>query len=231
MEIKVCVIFVSLVIGVNCNQRNVQFAEDTALSGFKCSATEQIGDVVLTQTTQMCTSVCASTDGCKSVFYKHSECVRCRSRYRKAGDARLMPMAGSVSYRTVVRCNPGWLSLLDSCYLWNSSTIMTFYKTKDYCSSLGAHVLYIDSAEEKDVASNFLPEIAVSDRKAWIGIQLKNKTWISSINGKLVAYFNWASGEPENFGEDCAITLGPDLWRWGDTMCTGLRHVVCEKDM
>ena len=73
---------------------------DTALSGFKCSATEQIGDVILTQTILKCASVCASTDGCKSVFYTHSECVRCRSRYMKAGDARLLPMTESVSYRT-----------------------------------------------------------------------------------------------------------------------------------
>ncbi|KAH3753723.1 hypothetical protein DPMN_188433 [Dreissena polymorpha] len=100
MEIKVCVIFVLLVIAVYCNKRNVQFAKDTAVSGFKCSATEQIGDIILTQTVQMCTSVCASTDGCKSVFYTHPECVRCRSRYRKENDARLLPMAGSVSYRT-----------------------------------------------------------------------------------------------------------------------------------
>ncbi|KAH3852690.1 hypothetical protein DPMN_095203 [Dreissena polymorpha] len=80
MEIKVSVINVLLVIGVNCNQ-SLQFAKDTVLSGFKCSIKEQIGDVILTQTIQMCTSVCASTDGCKSVLYKHSECVRCRSRY------------------------------------------------------------------------------------------------------------------------------------------------------
>ncbi|KAH3795556.1 hypothetical protein DPMN_149110 [Dreissena polymorpha] len=100
MEIKVRVIFVSLVIGGYCNQRHIQFAKDSALSGFKCSATEQIGDAILTQTIQMCMSVCASTEGCKSVFYTHSECVCCRSRYRKAGDVRLLPMAGSFSYRT-----------------------------------------------------------------------------------------------------------------------------------
>ena len=100
MEIKVRVIFVSLVIGGYCNQRHIQFAKDSALSGFKCSATEQIGDAILTQTIQMCMSVCASTEGCKSVFYTRSECVRCRSRYRNASDARLLPMVGSVSYTT-----------------------------------------------------------------------------------------------------------------------------------
>ncbi|KAH3791503.1 hypothetical protein DPMN_144990 [Dreissena polymorpha] len=50
--------------------------------------------------TVVCASVCANTDGCKSVFYTHSECVRCRSRYKKADGARLLPMEGSVSYRT-----------------------------------------------------------------------------------------------------------------------------------
>ncbi|KAH3792643.1 hypothetical protein DPMN_146140 [Dreissena polymorpha] len=100
MDIIACVIFVSLVIGVNCTQRKVQFAKDTALSGFTCSAAEQIGDVVLTQTIEMCTSVCPSTDGCNSVFHTRSGYVRCRSQYRKASDARLLPMAGSVSYTT-----------------------------------------------------------------------------------------------------------------------------------
>ncbi|KAH3708923.1 C-type lectin BfL-2-like [Dreissena polymorpha] len=203
---------------------------DTAVSGFKCSATEQIGDVILTLAIQMCMSVCASTDGCKSVFYTRSECVRCRSRYRNASDARLLPMVGSVSYTTVVRCNPGWLSFLDSCYLRHSSTKMTYDQTKNYCSSLGvnAHVLYIDSDEEKDVASNVLQAIG----PVWIGIHLKDGSWISSIDDTSVAYFNWALGEPNNTGnrEHCAYTYYEN-YLWNDSPCTDPNNAVCEIDM
>ncbi|KAH3795183.1 hypothetical protein DPMN_148731 [Dreissena polymorpha] len=72
----------------------------------------------------------------------------------------------------------------------------------------------------------------MADRQAWIGIHFKDGSWISSNDGRLAAYVNWALGEPNDGNvEPCAITWGRFQWRWADVGCTHETHAVCEIDM
>ncbi|KAH3795078.1 hypothetical protein DPMN_148623 [Dreissena polymorpha] len=52
------------------------------------------------------------------------------------------------------------------------------------------------------------------------------------LTTNLVAYVNWALGEPHNgILEPCAVTSGPSQWRWADVLCTRRLSTVCEIDM
>ena len=75
-------------------------------------------------------------------------------------------------------------------------------------------------------------EAWMAESQAWIGIQFKDGSWISSNDGRLAAYVNWALDEPNGgTGEPCAITWGGFQWRWADFVCTHEARAVCEIDM
>ncbi|KAH3792642.1 hypothetical protein DPMN_146139 [Dreissena polymorpha] len=75
--------------------------------------------------------------------------------------------------------------------------------------------------------------MAISIEQVWIGIHLKDGSWISSIDDQLVAKFNWALDEPNNQDnmEHCAITDIRVEWRRLDVPCTTEICAVCEIDM
>ncbi|KAH3724842.1 hypothetical protein DPMN_050669 [Dreissena polymorpha] len=123
MEIQLCVVVATLVTGIVCThiQGHIEFEMSSLLSGLTCSAADQIGDVIPTQTRVICTCECARTEGCKSVFYTNASCARCRSRYKEAADPRLTPMQASVSYKTG--------------FVLNNVFKVCIVKTKNYCST------------------------------------------------------------------------------------------------
>ena len=45
-----------------------------------------------------------------------------------------------------------------------------------------------------------------------------------------VSYYNWASGQPNNFGGDqeCVMVERRSLWAWNDRICTENKFIVCE---
>ncbi|XP_052250917.1 snaclec 3-like isoform X2 [Dreissena polymorpha] len=129
-------------------------------------------------------------------------------------------------------CPSGWLSRQDSCYKWNSSNWMTFDQAKDYWSSLGAHVLYIDKEEENDVAAFVLNATTVPGAWVWIGVNFTDERWISSINNRFVTYFNWRVGEPDRLDDQFCVSIHEGYqWRWSNVRCTEISHAICEIDM
>ena len=64
----------------------------------------------------------------------------------------------------------------------------------------------------------------------FLGIQDSNSqnNWQYISNNKLVSWFNWHSGEPENLNDDCVGPSGNLDYTWDDTTCGRLVASICE---
>ena len=103
---------------------------------------------------------------------------------------------------------------------------------------MGAHLVTIESADkQKFIYEEFIAGTGSKDY--WIGLtdaDVENEwTW---CNGrKLAGFFNWATGQPNNYNndQDCvAIRKGTfyDIdynGEWHDDACTDKKGFICEK--
>jgi hypothetical protein len=71
----------------------------------------------------------------------------------------------------------------------------------------------------------------------WIGMTdaVKEGVWKMTGTDKLVPFFDWCPGEPQNesndpTGQDCAAFFSPGKFKWADINCsTRTAFVACEK--
>ena len=108
----------------------------------------------------------------------------------------------------------------------------TWWTARDDCKKAGSgyHLVSITSADENAAVASAAK--AVNSASWWIGLSDEGKegTWVWD-NGEGVTYGpNWASGEPNNSGnEDCAI-IGPSSGKWVDAGCYEVFPYVCEHE-
>ena len=64
----------------------------------------------------------------------------------------------------------------------------------------------------------------------FLGIQDSNSqnNWQYISNNKLVSWFNWRSGEPENLNDGCVGPSGNLDYTWNDRPCGGRVASICE---
>ncbi len=72
------------------------------------------------------------------------------------------------------------------------TTKMTWEQAKDYCQSLGGHLVTITSAEEQDFVSNL---VIKTDLACWIGAYASGTTF-KWVTDEPFSYTNWDDGEP-----------------------------------
>ena len=97
--------------------------------------------------------------------------------------------------------------------------------SRDYCTSKGAHLVTITSAEEQV----FVATVGTGER--WIGLyrpegspyMASSFRWVTTETG---TYRNWASGEP-NFSGSCARMRTDG---WADQSCATNYIAVCERE-
>ncbi|KAM3599721.1 uncharacterized protein V6R79_010309 [Siganus canaliculatus] len=132
-------------------------------------------------------------------------------------------------------CPEGWLSFSGSCY-WlvsNINLLTTWHEALTQCSSIGAHLLIINSEEEQFFINGYLPDFhQVNIPDLWIGLSDKDQDgsfrWVDKT---AVEFSNYGSGFPQNTVDswDCGqIFTGNYDGKWETTDCYKKMGYVCE---
>jgi hypothetical protein len=117
------------------------------------------------------------------------------------------------------------------CYFVNRA-LVTWAVAMETCYDLGGYLVTVTSEAENDL---ILPLAGTVDN--WMGgndIVLEER-WVW-LNGDLLGYNNWRSGEPNNSsstdpnGEDCMIIEGARSGSWDDRSCLRNYGFICERD-
>ncbi|XP_034306422.2 perlucin-like [Magallana gigas] len=113
----------------------------------------------------------------------------------------------------------------------------TMADAKDYCASIGAYLVQIDTRDENEwIKGTLQPALKETCSNTyccdtWIGatdqVEENMFQWTNKAN---VVFSNWISGQPDDDGgdEDCAALCLNG--QWNDYPCTRLLNTICEKD-
>lgn len=88
----------------------------------------------------------------------------------------------------------------------------TWQEAKDYCESVGGHLVTITSQEEMDFIVNDLESKSEKANCYWIGLQRDGDSW-KWITDEPFSYSNWAENEPNNYkdnGENVVHLFGKE---------------------
>lgn len=73
---------------------------------------------------------------------------------------------------------------------------MSWREAKEYCESLGGHLVTITSAEEQAFIESLLPE-PYTKRQYWLGASLEDGAW-HWVTGETFEYTNWDRNQPDH---------------------------------
>ena len=76
---------------------------------------------------------------------------------------------------------------------------MTWPDAKEYCKSIGGHLITITSPKEQLIAEKLLDNSSPNKYQYWIGLDLNYNSWVT---GELVKYSNWDEIEPNYHTRD-----------------------------
>lgn len=115
-------------------------------------------------------------------------------------------------------CPEGWEAFDRTCYILAHSSSKTFHEAKQDCTSRGATLATIHSAEENIFLAGLMKDdvgsyaIGLSDRA--------NEGTFAWSDGTNLDYTNWAPNEPNSFGgnEDC-VGMRIPVRKWNDFPC------------
>ncbi|XP_013397759.1 uncharacterized protein LOC106164412 [Lingula anatina] len=130
-------------------------------------------------------------------------------------------------------CGAGWFyeSNLNFCYQFNYD-LQNYAQARSKCIALGGDLLSIGSVTEQTYVSALISQQTGTD--FWLGANDVNREggWEWS-DGSPFRYFNWNSGEPNNFRsrEDCAIILTKEGGKWNDYNCNSRSRSLCKKSV
>ena len=113
---------------------------------------------------------------------------------------------------------------------------MSWFEANDYCKSVGAKLVEIESEEENVAIVEEINRGGYRDREMyfWIGLTDKDKerTWKLASNGSKAVFLNWddKTHEPNNFNvnEDCAHIRAGGCSEWDHS---GWADLDCDKTM
>ncbi len=111
------------------------------------------------------------------------------------------------------------------------STPVTWYFAKEYCETLGGHLVVISDAAENEFVKSLIP----SGTKTWLGATDSDTegTW-RWVTGEVFDYSSWASGEPNN--DSCELASSEDFahynadGEWNDNIGCSVFAFVIEID-
>ncbi|MBN2443193.1 MAG: hypothetical protein JXJ04_17665 [Spirochaetales bacterium] len=123
---------------------------------------------------------------------------------------------------------------IQGCYQYVGHTyivcdVKTNWKTaKAACENSGGHLLILETMEE----NNFIKKII--DELTWFGLtDEKNEAVWRWINGELLTFSDWASGQPDNNQElehYAHYTPWSEYYNWNDAAFTNEYKFICEYD-
>ncbi|KAL5022609.1 hypothetical protein ScPMuIL_001764 [Solemya velum] len=103
------------------------------------------------------------------------------------------------------------------------------------CESLGAHLLEIETLEERAAVYKYIEEDKIPNQDIYLGAtdRLEDGAWVWNTTGDRVKTANWLKGQPSDWAheENCAVIswgFGKKL-EWDDLGCFGQRYYACEK--
>ncbi len=115
----------------------------------------------------------------------------------------------------------------ESAYLLCKDAPKTWQAARNFCKSLGADLLVIESLEEND----WIAEQSVTN--PWIGINdIQTEGTFVWLDGESTGFTRWNEGEPNDSGgaEDCGLlyTGADSAGAWNDAPCGNEYQFVCE---
>ncbi|MGH0138151.1 UNVERIFIED_CONTAM: hypothetical protein FKN15_065196 [Acipenser sinensis] len=184
----------------------------------------------------------------KQIQYQHSELEKNYSNISEKYSAldQYCPMIYTSSKERVCKaCPQNWELFNGKCYYFSTDR-MNWNSSRDNCTSLGGHLVIIESDGEQRFLSD-KAWIVTQEQSHWIGLTdaVTEGTWLwvdgTPLIGNVKAKF-WATRthdngkEPDNYngvdlsGEDCA-QLQPKRnshETWFDASCTKQNKRICE---
>jgi len=136
-------------------------------------------------------------------------------------------------------CPHGWHLIQDTCYLFNK-TILNFQNAQKWCKDQNSTLFEPKDNQTNNMVFNNGKIIIESEKWKtenhtqvffWVGIHDSDKegnfTYLS--NEQPMQFFNWSTGEPNDFGngEDCVYVY--ENGSWNDANCTHEYESICEK--
>ncbi|XP_050020076.1 C-type lectin domain family 4 member A-like isoform X2 [Alexandromys fortis] len=123
-------------------------------------------------------------------------------------------------------CPKDWEPFSSHCYFISTDSA-SWSKSKEKCSSMGAHLMVVRSREEQD----FITKILRRDTAYFIGLSdpgHRQWQWVDQTPYNLSATF-WHPGDPNNDREQCVILSHPhSSWGWNDIPCSDKQRSVCQ---
>ncbi|XP_039608886.1 C-type lectin domain family 4 member C-like [Polypterus senegalus] len=141
-------------------------------------------------------------------------------------------------------CPKSWLLFNTKCYYFSTNRL-TWKDSRDFCTSMGGHLVIIESEEEQNFLLNKTAK--TTDNSYWIGLtdqKIENKFfWVNneSLNENKTFWAKRDDGgtEPDDYkekgngqeGEDCVHLFNTTInYGWYDAWCTATKQMICEAD-
>ncbi|XP_052252963.1 perlucin-like isoform X3 [Dreissena polymorpha] len=144
-----------------------------------------------------------------------------------------MLLALSVAVQGV--CPAGFESLEQSCYVI-LKVVGTYDEAQTYCEMVGASLAVIRSREEENLIDSYIHRhmSQIQEDQIWIGGTdlLQEGMFLAPRNQEVLTYFNWATGQPDNYGkgEHCLAIFRDDAQlRWNDQFCNTDKVPLCKR--
>ncbi|XP_052068106.1 perlucin-like protein [Mytilus californianus] len=124
-------------------------------------------------------------------------------------------------------CKKGWKSFRDHCYYLVKDK-KTWFESERFCKKEDSSLVNVNDVDENKWLQSQFKVV----KNFWLGITDGDlKHWINAVDYAPTTYFHWASGEPGNVGENCAMFHTADA-KWHDYPCGTQTHpFVCKKDV
>ncbi|KAJ8036335.1 Macrophage mannose receptor 1 [Holothuria leucospilota] len=131
------------------------------------------------------------------------------------------------------RCGTGWEydSMTGNCYLFKPNSYKSWADAEFECNKGGGNLVSISGLEEMSYINSRL--VLITESLLWIGGTDASREggWMWSDNSAF-RYLNWASGEPNNAGEEgehCA-EMYVSSGMWNDVDCNKALGYICKKN-
>jgi len=171
-------------------------------------------------------------------FWRDNDCFAMRPYICKAsvGIATIVPTTKALTVPVTPTANLKycprnwvWSSATGNCYFFSNRTyFVSWTEARSYCRSMSGDLASIESSVEQGYLEPFL--LTFSSKSAWIGLSdLGIESGWEWSDGKPTTYFNWRSGQPDDWSqmEDCVqMKTGG---QWDDVNCGEKASFMCKR--
>ncbi|XP_074089081.1 pulmonary surfactant-associated protein D-like [Macrotis lagotis] len=117
------------------------------------------------------------------------------------------------------------VKIVEEKFFMSTGYEVTFEEGKKICSQRGALLASPQNARENGALQEFAKEF---DKHLYLGMSdEKNEGTFKYLNGQIISYTNWGSGEPNGGRKENCIDFNAN-GHWNDKSCTEKLLIVCE---